>query len=122
MLAVKCVLSDSDEIQTMIFDEIDAGISGRAAQKVAMKLKEVSRGRQVICVTHLARIAAYADEQLLVSKCVRDGKTYTDVQRLDFEGRVREIARINGGLDVTELQLKNAEEMLKAALDKGENL
>ena len=120
MLAIKCVLADRDDLQTLIFDEIDAGVSGRAAQKVAMKLKEVSKGRQVICVTHLAQIAAHADEQLLISKAVRDGKTYTEVKSLDFEGRVGEIARINGGLDVTELQLRNAEEMLKAALNKKE--
>ncbi|NLO45389.1 MAG: DNA repair protein RecN [Clostridiales bacterium] len=120
MLAVKCVLADKDVLQTMIFDEIDAGVSGRAAQKVAMKLREVSRGRQVICVTHLAQIAAHADEQLLVSKSTRGGKTFTDVTRLDFEGRKREIARITGGLKVTELQLKNAEEMLKSAKNKGD--
>lgn len=122
MLAVKCVLAGRDDLQTMIFDEIDAGVSGRAARKVAMKLREVSKGRQVICVTHLAQIAAHADEHLLITKSVRDGKTYTEVTRLGFEGRKREIARINSGLDVTELQLKNAEEMLKAACDKGERL
>ncbi len=121
MLAVKCVLAGRDDLQTMIFDEIDAGVSGRAARKVAMKLREVSKGRQVICVTHLAQIAAHADEHLLITKSVRDGKTYTEVTRLGFEGRKREIARINSGLDVTELQLKNAEEMLKAACDKGED-
>lgn len=120
MLAVKCVLADRDALQTMIFDEIDAGVSGRAAQKVAMKLKEVSRGRQVVCVTHLAQIAARADAHLLITKSVRGAKTYTEVARLDFEGRKREIARINGGLDVTELQLRNAEEMLRSAMNKGE--
>ena len=81
-------------------------------------MKEVSRGRQVICVTHLSQIAATADAHLLISKSSKDGKTYTEIEKLDFEGRKREIARINGGMDVTELQLQNAEEMLKSALIK----
>ena len=96
-------------------DEIDVGVSGRAAQKVAMKLREVSKGRQVICVTHLSQIAAMADCHMRISKSVRDGKTYTEVERLDIEGRKRELARITGGLNVTELQLRNAEEMLRSA-------
>ena len=115
MLAIKSVIAGRDGLDTMIFDEIDAGLSGRAAQKVAMKLKEVSRGRQVICVTHSAQIAAQADCHMRISKSVSDGKTYTKVERLDTEGRKYEIARITGGLDVTELQLKSAEEMLKNA-------
>ena len=115
MLAIKSVIAGRDGLDTMIFDEIDAGLSGRAAQKVAMKLKEVSRGRQVICVTHSAQIAAQADCHMRISKSVSDGKTYTKVERLDTEGRKYEIARIPGGLDVTELQLKSAEEMLRNA-------
>lgn len=115
MLAIKSVLADKDELDTMIFDEIDVGVSGRAAQKVAMKLREVSKGRQVICVTHLSQIAAMADCHMRISKSVRDGKTYTEVERLDIEGRKRELARITGGLNVTELQLRNAEEMLRSA-------
>ena len=115
MLAIKSVIAGRDGLDTMIFDEIDAGLSGRAAQKVAMKLKEVSRGRQVICVTHSAQIAAQADCHMRISKSVSDGKTYTKVERLDTEGRKYEIARITGGLDVTELQLKSAEEMLRNA-------
>ncbi|MEI6580531.1 MAG: DNA repair protein RecN, partial [Eubacteriales bacterium] len=99
----------------LIFDEIDAGVSGRAAQKVAMKLRQVSKGRQVICVTHLAQIAAQADNHMLISKSVRDGKTYTQVDSLNIEGRKGELARIIGGLKVTELQLKSAEEMLREA-------
>ncbi len=118
MLAIKSVLAGDDNIDTLIFDEIDTGVSGRAAQKVALKMKEVSRGRQVICVTHLSQIAATADAHLLISKSSKDGKTYTRIEKLDFEGRKREIARINGGMDVTELQLQNAEEMLKSALIK----
>lgn len=116
MLAIKNVLSGSDEIGTLIFDEIDTGVSGRAAQKIALKLKQVSAGRQVICVTHLAQIAAQADCHLLIQKTVRDDQTYTQVDALDFEGRKREIARIMGGMDeITPLQLQSAEELLRAA-------
>lgn len=115
MLAVKNVLSSKDDVDTLIFDEIDAGVSGRAAQKVAMKLRQVSKGRQVICVTHLAQIAAFADSHLLISKSVRAGKTYTQVEVLDTGGRKSELARIIGGLKITELQLKSAEEMLVEA-------
>ena len=115
ILAIKSVIAGRDGRETLIFDAIDAGLSGRAAQKVAMKLKEVSRGRQVICVTHSAQIAAQADCHMRISKSVSDGKTYTKVERLDTEGRKYEIARITGGLYVTELQLKSAEEMLRNA-------
>lgn len=116
MLAIKNVLSDSDEIGTLIFDEIDTGVSGRAAQKIALKLKQVSAGRQVICVTHLAQIAAQADCHLLIQKTVRKEKTYTQVDALDFEGRKRELARIMGGMEeITPLQLQSAEELLRAA-------
>ena len=112
MLALKNVLSDKDEISTMIFDEVDTGVSGRAATKVAQKLKQVSDGKQVICVTHLAQLAVLADNHYLIEKSAKDGKTYTNVTPLDFEGRKYEIARITGGGEITETQLKNAEEML----------
>ena len=112
MLALKNVLSDKDQIGTMIFDEVDTGVSGRAATKVAQKLKQVSTGRQVICVTHLAQLAVLADNHYLIEKSAKDGKTYTNVTPLDFEGRKYEIARITGGGEITETQLKNAEEML----------
>lgn len=112
MLAIKNVLSVKDDVGTLIFDEIDAGVSGRAAQKVAMKLRQVSKGRQVVCVTHLAQIAAQADNHLLISKSVHDDKTFTKVVKLNTEGRKNELARIIGGLSITELQLKSAEEML----------
>ena len=112
MLALKNVLSDKDQIGTMIFDEVDTGVSGRAATKVAQKLKEVSTGKQVICVTHLAQLAVLADNHYLIEKTAKDGKTYTNVTPLDFEGRKYEIARITGGGEITETQLKNAEEML----------
>lgn len=112
MLAIKSVLADKDKIETLIFDEIDSGVSGRAASKVALKLKQAASHRQVICVTHLAQIAAVANNHLLINKKVKGEKTYTDIVQLDFEGRKHELARIIGGLSVTELQLKNAEEML----------
>ncbi|HOO26362.1 MAG TPA: DNA repair protein RecN, partial [Clostridiales bacterium] len=115
MLAIKNVLAEKDEIETLIFDEVDAGVSGRAAQKVALKLRQVSKGRQVICVTHLAQIAAQADSHLLISKSVSDGKTFTQVELLSTQGRKNEIARIIGGLKITELQLKSAEELLAEA-------
>ncbi len=112
MLAIKNVLSDKDNIDTLIFDEIDAGVSGRAATKLGKKLSEVSRGRQVICVTHLAQIAAQADHHFEISKSSYDGKTYTRVVPLDFEGRKYELARIIGGEEVTQTQLSMAEELL----------
>ena len=112
MLAIKNVLSDKDNIGTLIFDEIDTGVSGSAAEKIALKLGEVSKGRQVICVTHLARIAAQADCHMKIMKSVDDEKTYTKIEALDFEGRAAEIARISGGGNVTELQLQTAKEML----------
>ncbi|MCR5484538.1 MAG: DNA repair protein RecN, partial [Clostridiales bacterium] len=115
MLAIKNVLSDRDDTGTLIFDEIDTGVSGRAAQKVALKLYEVSKKHQVICVTHLSQIACMADEHLLIEKSARDGKTYTGITHLTFEGRKAEIARINSGADITFLQLQNAEEMLQSA-------
>lgn len=115
MLAIKNVLSDKDETETLIFDEIDTGVSGSAAEKIALKLYDVSKGRQVICVTHLARIAAQADNQMKIEKNVSKEKTYTNVITLDFEGRKAEIARITAGNDITELQLKSAEEMLLKA-------
>ncbi len=112
MLAIKNVLSDKDNIGTLIFDEIDTGVSGSAAEKIALKLGEVSKGRQVICVTHLARIAAQADCHMKIMKSVDDDKTYTKIEPLDFDGRAAEIARISGGGNVTELQLQTAKEML----------
>lgn len=115
MLAIKTVLAGTDGVDTMIYDEIDTGVSGSAAQKIAMKLREVSVGRQVLCVTHLAQIAAQGDVHLLISKSVKDGKTYTQISSLTGEDRVSEIARINGGITVTKLQLESAREMLKNA-------
>ena len=115
MLALKTVLAHKDKIPTMIFDEIDAGVSGRAALKVASKLKNVSNGKQVLCVTHLAQLMSYADSHYLIEKAVRDGKTYTGVTLLDLDGRKKEIARITSGGEITQTQLDNAFEMIKNA-------
>ena len=115
MLAIKSVLAEKDSIGTLIFDEIDTGVSGRAAQKIGIKLKKVSKNHQVICVTHLAQIAAFADAHMRIEKAEHDGQTFTDVTPLDFVGRKYELARILGGLTITELQLQSAEELLKTA-------
>ena len=112
MLAMKNVLSEKDHIPTMIFDEVDTGVSGRAAQKVAEKLHSVSQGKQVLVVTHLPQIAAMADTHFLISKAEKDGRTYTSVTPLDLEGRKAEIARLIGGAKITSNTLKSAEEML----------
>lgn len=115
MLAIKCVLSELDDIDTLIFDEIDSGVSGRAALKIAAKMKELSKTHQVICVTHLAQIAAFADEHKLISKEEKDGRTYTCIASLDYNGRKYELARIMGGLTVTQSILNSAEELLLSA-------
>ncbi|MGN0570548.1 MAG: DNA repair protein RecN, partial [Candidatus Fimenecus sp.] len=115
MLAIKSVLAEKDHISTLIFDEIDTGVSGRAAQKIGIKLKSLSKSHQVVCVTHLAQIAAFADNHMRIEKAEHDGQTFTEVTPLDFIGRKHELARILGGLTVTELQLQNAEELLKIA-------
>ena len=114
MLAMKNVLAEQDQIATLIFDEVDTGVSGRAAQKVAEKLRSVARTKQVLCVTHLPQLAALADTHLLIAKEERSGRTYTTVEPLDLEGRKRELARIIGGANITEITLKSAEEMLNA--------
>ncbi|MBE6899202.1 MAG: DNA repair protein RecN [Ruminococcaceae bacterium] len=112
MLSIKNVLADKDNVDTLIFDEVDTGISGSAAQKVGQKLKQVSSGRQIICVTHLAQVAAYADNHMLISKNTEGGKTFTSVESLGKEGRVTELARIMGGT-MTDALKKSAEELLE---------
>ena len=112
MLAMKNVLAEQDKVATLIFDEVDTGVSGRAAQKVAEKLRSVAKTKQVLCVTHLPQLAAMGDTHLLIAKGERDGRTYTTVTPLDIEGRKRELARIIGGANITETTLKSAEEML----------
>lgn len=115
MLAMKNVFAENDPVATMIFDEIDTGVSGIAAQRVGEKLYSVSKGKQVMCVTHLPQIAAMADSHYVISKQERGGRTYTDVALLDREGRRRELARLHGGDVVTATTLASAEEQLQAA-------
>jgi DNA repair protein RecN (Recombination protein N) len=112
MLAIKTVLAKSDDIDTLIFDEVDTGVSGRAAQKIGTKLKQVSADRQVVCVTHLAQIAAQADRHILIEKQVDGGNTFTHLKTLDVLGRKQELARIIAGADITEKTLQTAGEML----------
>ena len=112
MLAMKNVLAEQDQVNTLIFDEVDTGVSGRAAQKVAEKLRSVAASKQVLCVTHLPQLAALANTHLLIAKEEHSGRTYTTVTPLDLEGRKRELARIIGGANITETTLKSAEEML----------
>ena len=114
MLAMKNVLAELDQVPTLIFDEVDTGVSGRAAQKVAEKLRSVAAHKQVLCVTHLPQLAALAQTHFLISKEEREGRTYTNVAPLDLEGRKLELARIIGGANITETTLKSAEEMLRS--------
>lgn len=113
MLALKSVLSDKDGVSTVIFDEVDAGISGKTSRKVGMKLREIAKQIQVICVTHSAQIASLADKHFLISKSDETGRTETRIDELDGEGRVAEVARILGGIDVTETQRAVAREMIE---------
>ena len=113
MLALKSVIADRDSIPTLIFDEIDTGVSGKAAQKIGIKLREISRSRQVLCVTHLSQIAVMADTHYMIEKHTEDERTVTQVHLLDFEGRVQEIARIMGGENPSDLMLENARVELK---------
>lgn len=112
MLALKCVTAHKDNTPVMIFDEIDTGVSGKAAQRIGCKLKELSKNRQVLCVTHLSQIAAYADKHFLIEKQSTDEKTTTTVSPLDFEQRKNEIARIMSGEKITDVTLKSAEDLL----------
>ena len=121
MLAIRCVLSDAGLEVTSIFDEIDTGVSGRAAHKIAYKLHEVSENKQVLCVTHLAQIASYADNHLFVEKVTDESNTYTRVTQLDDERRITEIARIIGGDVVTETTIMSAKEMLDFSKKNNEN-
>ena len=115
MLAMKNVLSEQDQVGTLVFDEVDTGVSGRAAQKVAEKMARISRRKQVLCVTHLPQLAAMADTHFSVEKGERDGRTYTAVQRLDREQRRQELARLTGGSHVSQTILDGAEELLAEA-------
>lgn len=117
MLAIKNIIAKNDTISTLIFDEIDTGVSGNASQKIGLKLKSVSKDCQVICVTHSAQIASFADQHLLISKNVKDDRTYTVVEQIGFNQRVLELARIMGGNDATETLRISAEEMLNKNLE-----
>ena len=117
MLALQNVLTRNDEADTLIFDEVDAGISGRAAQAVAKKLAALAQNKQVICVTHLPRIASFGTEHFLIEKGTRDGRTYTSVTPLDTEGRKKELVRMTGGTLLTDAALENADELLKSAAE-----
>lgn len=115
MLSIKNVLAHREQVQTMIFDEVDTGVSGRAAQKIGQKLAQVAQNRQVIVVTHLAQVACFAQNHLLISKTARDDRTYTSITPLTRTQRIQEIARINAGDKISELALRHAEEMLQDA-------
>ena len=112
MLAMKNVLSEQDQVGTMVFDEVDTGVSGRAAQRVAEKMAHISRKKQVLCVTHLPQLAAMADTHFSVEKGEANGRTYTKVQQLDRDQRKAELARLTGGAHISEVMLSGAEELL----------
>ncbi|MCI8550154.1 MAG: DNA repair protein RecN [Lachnospiraceae bacterium] len=118
MLAIKAVLADSDDIETLIFDEIDAGISGRTAQKVSEKLNDIGRSHQVICITHLPQIAAMADSHYKIEKTVKGGRTVTEVTRLKDDEEIGELCRLLGGAAITEAVEKNAREMKELAKNR----
>ena len=118
MLAIKTVMADRDEIETLIFDEIDVGISGRTAQKVSEKMALIGRKHQVICITHLAQIAAMADVHFAIEKTVTDGVTRTGIRMLSHEEETEELARILGGAEITETVRENAREMKRLAREK----
>ena len=115
MLALKNVFAERDDVPSMVFDEVDAGVSGVAAQRVGEKLGKLSMAKQVICITHLPQIAAMADQHYLIEKREQDGRTRTTVQLLDSDGRQREIARLYGGEHITLLTLASAAEQLASA-------
>ncbi len=118
MLAMKNVLAEQDQVATLIFDEVDTGVSGRAAQKVAEKLRSVAKNKQVLCVTHLPQIAAMGEVHMLIAKSEHDGRTFTTVTPLDRKGRAQELARIIGGSSITENTLRSADEMLRSVYDE----
>ena len=115
MLALKNVLTAGEDVGMLIFDEIDTGVSGHAAQQIARKLSAIAKKKQTLCVTHLPQIAAMGDHHLRISKSVRDGRSYTDVSPMDRAHRVDEIARLLSGEAISEAARRNAEELLAAA-------
>ena len=115
MLAIKSIFSDTDPVDTLIFDEIDTGVSGRAAQKIAEKINKISSNKQILCITHLAQIAAMADTHYLIEKAVENDRTFTKVSPLDDNSRKNELARIIGGAQITDTTVKAAAEMIELA-------
>ena len=115
MLALKNVLTAGEDVGMLIFDEIDTGVSGHAAQQIARKLSAIARKKQTLCVTHLPQIAAMGDHHLLISKSVRGGRSYTDVRPMDRQHRIDEIARLLSGEQISEAARRNAEELLRSA-------
>ena len=114
MLAIRSVLAECDGVDTLIFDEIDTGVSGKTSQKIGIKLRRVSEGGQVLCITHSAQIAAAADTHFKISKAEKDGRTETSLTALDREGRINELSRIMGGIEITDTVKKTAEELINA--------
>jgi DNA repair protein RecN (Recombination protein N) len=119
MLGIKVILAAADSVPTLVFDEVDAGIGGRIAEVVGQKLRQTARSRQVLCVTHLAQIAAYADQHVLVAKTVTAKRTRTSVAPLSADARVEELARMLGGERITETALKHARELSRGAQASG---
>ena len=117
MLALKTVVADKDDISTLIFDEIDAGISGKTAWKVSQKLGELSREHQIICITHLPQIAAMADTHFMIEKGLSQGRTVTSIYALDEDASTGELARLLGGEQITDAVVENAREMRRMAED-----
>jgi DNA repair protein RecN (Recombination protein N) len=120
MLALKTVVADRDDISTLIFDEIDAGISGKTAWKVSRKLGELSKEHQIICITHLPQIAAMADQHFMIEKGLSDGRTVTGIHSLDEDSSIKELSRLLGGESITEAVLSNAREMRRMAKEQNE--
>lgn len=117
MLAFKSALADRDALPTVIYDEIDTGVSGRAAGRIGQLLHQTAAGHQVLCITHTPQVAAFADNQLLIQKNVREGRTFTEIHTLDLEGRVKVLANMISGDKVTELSLANARELIEKSQD-----
>lgn len=115
VLAIKSAMADKDDIPTLIYDEIDTGVSGSAAGRIGELLKRTSAGRQILCITHTAQIAAFADRHLLIQKKVEQGRTFTEIEPLDENGRVHALAKIISGDHITDLSLANAKEMIETA-------
>jgi DNA repair protein RecN (Recombination protein N) len=118
MLAIKTLLADKDRTETLIFDEIDTGISGRTAQKVSEKMARIGRGHQVLCITHLAQIAAMADRHFVITKEIQNGETVSQISQLNKKESVEELARILGGAEITKAVEDNAREMKQLAEER----